>query len=65
MRMRRNVTAEVISTSGNSHYYGLYDFNEIHYGLSLLLLTIPATAVVDEPAVLTGTFTHVGDGDTI
>jgi len=33
--------------------------------ISLALLTIPATAVADEPTVLIGTVTHVRDGDTI
>jgi endonuclease YncB( thermonuclease family) len=33
--------------------------------ISLPLLTVPATAVADEPTILTGTVTHVRDGDTI
>jgi micrococcal nuclease len=33
--------------------------------LALALLIIPAVAVADEPTILTGTVTHVRDGDTI
>ena len=33
--------------------------------VTLSLLAAPAIALADEPAILTGTVTHVRDGDTI